>query len=62
MTVTTKPMASAVNPSVPVKSRSLWQEAMQRLMRNRAAMSGGIIIILLILTALLADVIAPLYF
>jgi oligopeptide transport system permease protein len=64
MTVITKPQppVSAADPSIPgqmSKSRSLWQEALQRLMRNRAAVSGGIIIILLILTALFADIIAP---
>ena len=32
---------------------------MSRLMRNRAALTGGIIIILLILTAIFADFIAP---
>src|SRR5215207_505025 len=43
----------------PAKSRSLWQEALQRLRRNRAALTGGIIIILLFLTAMFADFIAP---
>ena len=46
-------------PSVQAKGKSLWQEAMQRLVRNRAALTGGIIIILLILTAIFADFIAP---
>lgn len=41
------------------KSQSLWREAFGRLVRNRAAVTGGIIIILLMLTAALADVIAP---
>ena len=57
-----QPPVSAADQSIPgqmSKSRSLWQEAMQRLMRNRAAVTGGIIIILLILTALFADIIAP---
>jgi oligopeptide transport system permease protein len=59
---TTTPSSSADKPAsgqAARKSRSLWQEAMQRLVRNRLALTGGIIIILLILTALFADLIAP---
>lgn len=56
---TTPSTARPIPGKAPGKSRSLWQEAMQRLVRNRAALTGGIIIILLILTALFADVIAP---
>ncbi len=66
MTASAKPvktLASKANEPIPgmieSKSHSLWQEAFQRLLRNRAAMTGGIIIILLILTAIFADVIAP---
>ncbi len=46
--------------SVPVlrKRESLWSDAFYRLTRNRAAVSGGIIIILLALTYIFADVIA----
>ncbi len=40
------------------KRESLWQDAMRRLMRNRAAVVGGAIIILLILTAIFAPFIA----
>jgi oligopeptide transport system permease protein len=40
------------------KRRSLFQDAVQRLARNRAAVVGGSIILLLILTALLAPLIA----
>src|SRR5215211_4377729 len=61
-TQTTTPASPAARPipgQAPGKGRSLWQEAMRRLMRNRAALSGGIIILLLILTALFADLIAP---
>ncbi|HSL43041.1 MAG TPA: ABC transporter permease [Anaerolineales bacterium] len=59
-----KPPASADQPipGTAGKSRSLYQEAFQRLMRNRAAMTGGIIIILLVLVALFADLIAPFTF
>lgn len=45
---------------ITVKSRSLLQEAIRRLVRNRAALTGGIIVILLMLTAVFADFIAPL--
>ncbi len=41
------------------KSQSLWTDAFRRLLRNRAAMLGGTIIVLLILTALFAHRIAP---
>src|SRR5919112_1199676 len=61
-TETTTPPTAAdrrITATSPAKSRSLWQEAMQRLMRNRAALTGGIIILLLVLIALFADVIAP---
>ncbi len=40
------------------KRESLWQDAMRRLVRNRAAVVGGTIVILLILTALFAPYIA----
>lgn len=41
------------------KPVSLWQDALYRLLRNRAAVAGGIIIILLYLMAIFADKIAP---
>ena len=62
MTASTKPRASTTERALTMKGKSLWQEAMQRLMRNRAAVTGGIIILLLILTAIFADVIAPFTF
>src|SRR5512139_2708467 len=40
------------------KRESLWQDAMRRLVRNRAAVIGGIIILLLILITIFADRIA----
>ena len=40
------------------KSESLWQDGFRRLLRNRAAVMGGSIILLLILTAVLAPLIA----
>ena len=40
------------------KRESLWQDALRRLLRNRAAVMGGIIILLLILMAVFAPLIA----
>ena len=40
------------------KRESLWQDAIRRLMRNRAAVLGGTIILILILTAIFAPLIA----
>jgi len=57
-TVTNTPNHAASLP-ITLKSQSLWQEAMGRLRRNRGAVTGGIIIILLVLTAIFADFIAP---
>ncbi len=48
-----------VDGQLTAKGRSLWQEAFQRLIRNRAALTGGIIVIIIVLTAIFADVIAP---
>jgi len=59
MTTLTNPLASTTDKTTTGKGQSLWQEAMRRLVRNRAALTGGIIIILLILTAIFADFIAP---
>ena len=41
------------------KSESLWQDAARRLVRNKAAVVGAVIIMILFLTALLAPFIAP---
>jgi oligopeptide transport system permease protein len=41
------------------KSESLWADAIRRLLRNRAAVLGGTIILILILVALFANFIAP---
>lgn len=40
------------------KRESLWQDALRRLIRNRAAVLGGTLILILILTALFANTIA----
>jgi oligopeptide transport system permease protein len=41
------------------KSESLWQDAFRRLLRNRAAVVGGVIILILIFMAIFAPLIAP---
>ena len=40
------------------KRESLWQDALRRLIRNKAAVIGGVIILLLILSAIFADLLA----
>ncbi len=42
------------------ESSSLWRDAFRRLLRNRLAVAGGIVVLILCLVALLADVLAPL--
>src|SRR5215212_10238474 len=59
MTALTNPLTPIADQSTSPKSRSLWQEATWRLVRNRGALTGGIIILLLVLTAIFADFIAP---
>ena len=40
------------------KRENLWQDAFRRLLRNRAAVVGGVIVLILALTAIFADLIA----
>jgi oligopeptide transport system permease protein len=56
-TETTK--VAAQDTIVVRKSESLWQDAWRRLLRNRAAMVGGIIVLLLLFTAVFAPLLAP---
>ena len=42
-----------------MNNNSLWSDALYRLSKNRAAMIGGFILILLIFSAALAPIIAP---
>ncbi len=49
------PLSEPVRPA----TKNLWLEAFGRLIRNRAALAGGIIIILIFLTAIFADFVAP---
>lgn len=41
------------------RSRSLWRDAWRKLRRNRAAMAGGIVFLLIVLIAIFAPFIAP---
>jgi oligopeptide transport system permease protein len=49
-----------ISADIPLtqKRESLWQDAFRRLVRNRAAVMGGVIIIILVLTAIFAPLIA----
>src|SRR6201999_1755191 len=50
------------NPAIAepeLKGRSLWVDARRRLLRNRAAMAGIIILALITLLALLAPMLSP---
>src|SRR5207302_802907 len=42
------------------RSSNLWRDALRRLRRNRLALAGGVVIVLLCLVAILADLLAPL--
>lgn len=53
-----EPLGSAGAP-LTKKRESLFQDAFGRLIRNRAAVVGGLIVILLVLMAILAPLIAP---
>jgi oligopeptide transport system permease protein len=57
-----RPAADAATfaPAEPaVRSTSLWRDAWRRLLRNRLAVAGGVVVILLCLIAIFADVLAP---
>ena len=49
-----------VAAGAPVRGTSLWRDAVRRLRRNRLAMAGGVVVVLLCLIAIFADVLAPL--
>src|SRR2546425_9248814 len=44
----------------PIRSSTLWRDGARRLLRNRLAVAGGSVIVLLCLIAIFADVLAPL--
>src|SRR5438094_585591 len=56
---------AAVAVAVPVaetriRTSSLWRDGARRLLRNRLALAGGIVVVLLCLVAIFADFLAPL--
>src|SRR3989441_12500585 len=44
----------------PIRSSSLWRDGVRRLLRNRLAVAGGVVVVLLCLIAIFADFLAPL--
>ena len=61
MAVQTKAATTTITHDIsPMrKSESLWRDAVRRLLRNKAAVFGGVIILILALTAIFAPFIAP---
>ena len=53
------PLPVAVEAGTEARSSSLGRDAFRRLLRNRLAMVGGVVIIVLVLIAIFADVLAP---
>ena len=53
------PSLIGAEPAGDTRSSSLWRDGVRRLLRNRLAMAGGIVIALLCLIAIFADVLAP---
>jgi ABC-type dipeptide/oligopeptide/nickel transport system permease subunit len=51
--------AALVLPRSEVRGSSLWRDAWRRLLRNKLAVVGGVVVILLVLLAIFADLIAP---
>ncbi|MCD6291613.1 MAG: ABC transporter permease [Anaerolineae bacterium] len=51
--------SSPATPFTKQRQRTLWQDAMRRFSRNKLAMGGLIVALLLILTAIFADILAP---
>src|SRR5690242_17177800 len=51
---------SAAETTLTARPTSLWRDGVRRLRRNRLAMAGGAVIVLLCLIAIFADVLAPL--
>ncbi len=52
-------LVGALRPAAAVRSSSLWRDAFRRLLRNRLAVAGGVVMIGLCLLAIFADVLAP---
>ncbi|OOR91200.1 peptide ABC transporter permease [Moraxella caviae] len=58
MTTTTQ-ITSTTNTHTDIKGRSLWQDAWRRFRRNKAALSSGVILLLITLFVLFAPMLAP---
>jgi ABC-type dipeptide/oligopeptide/nickel transport system permease subunit len=54
------PSLVGAGSGVDMRSSSLWRDAYRRLVRNRLAMAGGVVVLLLCLIAIFADALAPL--
>src|SRR5262249_21862821 len=55
----TSPASTIVVPQQPRRAGTLWGDAMRRLRRDRGAMAGLLVVVLVTLLAILAPVIAP---
>jgi oligopeptide transport system permease protein len=53
-------LAGTVAAGTLIRGTSLWRDALRRLRRNRLAMAGAVVVVLLGLIAIFADVLAPL--
>ena len=53
------PSPLAAETALDIRSSSLWRDAFRRLIRNRLAMSGGIVVVMLCSIAIFADLLAP---
>jgi oligopeptide transport system permease protein len=47
-------------PAAPAATSSLYRDALRRLVRNRLALAGGIVVLLILLVAIFAEALAPL--
>ena len=53
------PVAPLPAPPRPVRGRSLWADAARRLLRNRAAVAGGIVLVAMALACLFGPMLVP---
>src|SRR6266511_342639 len=51
---------AAPSGETPIRSSTLWRDGARRLLRNRLAVAGGSVVVLLCLLAIFADLLAPL--
>ncbi len=51
---------AAPSGETPIRSSTLWRDGARRLLRNRLAVAGGSVVVLLCLIAIFADLLAPL--